>query len=337
MKVFVTGHLGYIGPHLVELLKAEGHFVAGCDKGLFRECQVAEFVHPDLDLGKDIRDLTVEDLKGFDCVMHLAAISNDPMGDMDPRITYSINREGSIQLARLSKQAGVKRFLFSSSCSIYGQGNSPFLKEDATFNPLTAYAISKIDTETALREMADEHFSPVYLRNSTAYGFSPMFRIDLVVNNLLTCAITKGDIKIKSDGEPWRPLIHCRDIARAFVALLHAPQQSIHNKAINIGGNNENYQVKEVAALVQKFVPHANIVFTGETGADPRNYRVSFDLLGELLPDFALEYTLESGMKDLFDRLITLNFSAADFDGDRFVRLKLLQKHMDLLNPKVPV
>lgn len=331
MKVFVTGHNGYIGPHLVELLKANGHHVVACDIDLFLESQIDKTVPPDITLKKDLRNLMVKDLEGFDCVMHLAAISNDPMGNINPDITYSINKYGSIRLAELAKQAGVKRFLFSSSCSIYGKGIQDMLDESAELNPLTAYAISKIETEKALRGMADDQFSPVYLRNSTAYGFSPMFRIDLVVNNLLGCAMAKGDIRIMSDGKPWRPLIHCRDIAHAFVALLHSPVEKIHNKAINIGSNIENYQVKDVADKVQQLIPHANIVFTGEIGVDPRDYKVNFDLLYNLLPDFKLEYSLDSGMEDLYQRLNKINFSLADFEGERFVRLKLLQKHLSLV------
>lgn len=244
MKIFVTGHNGYIGPHLVSLLKEAGHSVTGCDINLFEEAKIAELVPPDSELVKDIRDLTVGDLKGHDCIMHLAAISNDPMGDLNPEITYSINREGSINLGELSKAAGVKRFLFSSSCSIYGKGVNNDLDETAAINPLTAYAISKIDVEKKLTEMADENFCPIFLRNSTAYGYSPMFRIDLVVNNLLACAVSKGDIRIMSDGQPWRPLIHCKDIARAFVEFASVPQEKINAKAINIGSNEENYQVK---------------------------------------------------------------------------------------------
>lgn len=331
MKVFVTGHQGYIGPHLVRKLKEAGHFVCGADIDLFDESKIADVVQPDIYLQKDIRDLETSDLEGYDCIMHLAAISNDPMGNVNPGITYSINKEGSIRLARLAKQAGISRFLFSSSCSIYGKGDTLDLDESATLNPLTPYAVSKIETEKVLNELADENFTPVYLRNSTAYGFSPMFRIDLVVNNLLACAIAKGDIRIMSDGKPWRPLIHCADIANAFVALLTAPKEKIHNKAINIGANIENYQVKDVADKVQGLVPDANIVFTGEVGADPRDYRVNFDLLYSLLPGFKLEYSLQSGMEELYDKLKAMNFSAVDFDGDRFVRLKLLRKRMNLV------
>jgi nucleoside-diphosphate-sugar epimerase len=331
MKIFVTGHKGYIGPHLVQLLKANGHQVTACDIGLFPECQIADVVSPDTEVTKDLRSLTARDLEGHDAVMHLAAISNDPMGNVDAAITYSINKDGSRRLAELAKEAGVPRFLFSSSCSIYGKGESLDLDETASMNPLTPYAISKIETEKALSAMASKDFSPVYLRNSTAYGYSPMFRIDLVVNNLLACALAKGDIRIMSDGQPWRPLIHCRDIAHAFVAILHAPVEKVHNKAINIGANEENYQVKDVAEKVQQLVPDAKIVFTGEVGNDPRDYRVNFDLLNRLLPDFELEYSLDTGMEDLYRQLKKMHFGLADFDGERFVRLKLLQKHLSLI------
>ena len=332
MRIFVTGHRGYIGPHLVSLLKEAGHFVTGCDINLFEEAKIADLINPDLELRKDIRNLTVGDLDGYDCVMHLAAISNDPMGDLNPAITYSVNREGSINLAKLSKAAGVEKFLFSSSCSIYGKGVNNDLDETAPVNPLTAYAISKIDVEKQLAEMADENFCPVFLRNSTAYGYSPVFRIDLVVNNLLACAISKGDIRIMSDGQPWRPLVHCKDIARAFVAFASAPSEKIRSRAINVGANEENYQVKDVADIVQQLIPSAKIVFTGEVGNDPRDYRVNFDLLGKVLPDFELEYSLLSGMKDLFEKLKSIHFSEKDFDGERFTRLKLLRRHLDKIS-----
>ena len=243
MKVFVTGHRGYIGTHLVDLLKQNGHYVTGCDLNLFDGCAWEPITKPDKELIKDIRQIGLSDIEGYDCIMHLAAISNDPMGDLDPELTFSVNRDGSVNLAKLARQAGVGRFLFSGSCSIYGQGEKLDLDENAAFNPITAYAKSKIETEKAVSALADDSFSPVFLRNSTAYGHSPMLRIDLVVNNLLGCAVARGDIRIMSDGTPWRPLIHCRDIAAAFIAIMNAPKEAIHNKAINIGANAENYQV----------------------------------------------------------------------------------------------
>ena len=332
MKVFVTGHRGYIGAHLVDLLKQGGHYVTGCDLNLFDGCGWEPVVRPDKELIKDVRQISPTDIEGHDCIMHLAAISNDPMGDLDPELTFSVNRDGSINLARLARQTGVGRFLFSGSCSVYGQGEKLDLDENAAFNPITAYAKSKIDTEREVSLLADDHFSPVFLRNSTAYGHSPMLRIDLVVNNLLGCAVARGDIRIMSDGTPWRPLIHCRDIARAFIAIMNAPRQAVHNRAINIGANNENYQVKDIGDLVRKSVPHANIVYTGEVGADPRNYRVNFDLLGKLLPDFKLEYSLAAGMEELHKKYLEHKFSQADFDGDQFVRLRTLKKRLSLVH-----
>lgn len=331
MKVLVTGHNGYIGPHLIQLLKDEGFESIGVDINLFKDCEWEAYVKPNLEWEKDIRDLTVDELKGIDCIMHLAALSNDPMGDVNAELTYAINREGTIALARKAKEAGVSRFLFSSSCSIYGKGEKLDLDESDKTNPITAYAISKIDSENEIMAMADENFSPAFLRNATAYGHSPMLRIDLVVNNLLGCALANGDIQIHSDGSPWRPLIHCKDIARAFIAFAKAPRQVIHNQIVNIGGNAENYQVKDVADLVQELVPDATIVFTGQVGEDPRNYRVNFDKLSKLIPDFKLEYTLRSGMQELFEKYKTHNFSKSDFDGDQFVRLRTLKNRLNLI------
>ena len=331
MRVFVTGHRGYIGCHLVDLLKQAGHTVTGCDLRLFDGCEWEPLIPADVELVKDVRQLTAKDLDNHDCVMHLAAISNDPMGDINPEITYRVNRDGSVHLAKIAKQAGVGRYLFSGSCSVYGAGQKLDLEESDVLAPLTAYAKSKIETEQQVSPLADDGFTPVYLRNATAYGHSPMLRIDLVVNNLLACAVALGDIRIMSDGSPWRPLVHCRDIARAFVAFMKAPRERVHNKAVNVGGNSENYQVKDVADQVRTLVPGAAITYTGEVGADPRNYRVRFDLLHQLLPDFRLQYTLTSGMEELHRKLVEHQFGQADFQGDQFVRLRTLRKRLDRL------
>lgn len=332
MKILVTGHNGYIGAHLVHLLKVAGHTVVGCDINLFEGCAWEPFSMPDCIWQKDVREIKAKELEGIDCIMHLAALSNDPMGDIDPALTISINQEGSIQLAQHAKAVGVQRFLFASSCSIYGKGAKLDMDETDPVNPLTAYATSKIEAEKAISALADAHFSPVFLRNATAYGYSPMLRIDLVVNNLLACAVAKGKIEIKSDGSPWRPLIHCKDIARAFVAMAEAPVAAVHNRIINVGGNAENYQVKDVADEVQKLLPHAEIVYTGEVGEDPRNYKVNFDLLGKLLPDFKLEYNLQKGMQELYEKLKEHHFSQTDFDGDQFVRLRTLKHKLHLIS-----
>jgi len=263
--------------------------------------------------------------------MHLAAISNDPMGDLNAGITFDVNRDASIRLAQLAKRAGVPRFLFAGSCSIYGKGEKLDLDEDDPLNPLTAYARSKIDTERAVSELADQSFTPVYLRNATAYGHSPMFRIDLVVNNLLASAMAYGEIRIQSDGSPWRPLIHCRDIARAFAAFATAPRGTIQNKAINVGANSENYQVRNVGDQVQRLIPSAKVVYTGEVGADPRDYRVKFDRLSKLLPDFTLQYDLATGMEELYRKMVEHGFGKEDFEGDQFVRLRTLKSRFHLL------
>ena len=331
MKVFVTGHKGYIGAHLVGLLKQAGHAVTGCDLGLFDGCAWEQVVPADRELCMDVRDITLQHLAGHDCVMHLAAISNDPMGEVDAAATYAINRDASIRIAQLAKKAGVPRYLFAASCSVYGAGEKLDLDEGDPLNPLTAYAKSKIETEQAVSALADDHFTPAYLRNATAYGHSPMLRIDLVVNNLLACAVATGEIRIMSDGSPWRPLIHCRDIARAFIAFMNAPKEKIHNRAVNVGGNAENYQVRDIADRVKKLIPTAKITYTGEVGADPRNYRVKFDLLNKLLPNFKLQYNLSTGMEELHRKLVDHGFSNKDWTGDQFVRLRTLKGRLDRL------
>src|SRR5580704_2177486 len=331
MKVFVTGHKGYIGAHLVDILKQEGHKVTGCDIGLFDGCGWEAVIPADRELHKDVRQVTLEDLAGHDCVMHLAAISNDPMGEVNAAATYAINRDASIRIAQLAKKAGVPRYLFAASCSVYGAGEKLDLDENDPLKPLTAYAKSKIETEQAISALADYDFTPAYLRNATAYGHSPMLRIDLVVNNLLACAVATGEIRIMSDGSPWRPLIHCRDIARAFIAFMHAPQERIHNKAVNVGGTSENYQVRDIGDKVKKLIPSAKIAYTGEIGVDPRNYRVKFDLLEELVPNFKLQYNLASGMEELHRKLIHHGFGKKDWDGNQFVRLRTLKTRLDRL------
>ncbi|MCB1148541.1 MAG: SDR family oxidoreductase [Chlamydiia bacterium] len=331
-RFFVTGHQGYIGAELVRFLKERGDFVTGCDLGLFEGCAFDALVKPDRELNKDIRSLTPDDLQGHDVCIHLAAISNDPMGNLDRTITEEVNYEGSLHVANTAKSAGVQRFIFAGSCSVYGQGAHLDLDENAPFNPITAYASSKIAAERAILSMQAPDFCPVSMRNATAYGSSAMLRLDLVVNNLLAAAYTTGKVLVKSDGTPWRPLIHCRDIALASIAFAEADAAQVSGEAVNVGANCENYQVKEVAALVKKALPDSEIIYTGETGPDPRNYRVNFDKLGALLPHFSLSYTLERGIEELLSDFQRSAFTAAAFENGRFIRLNVLKNRLEMLS-----
>ncbi len=324
-RVFVTGHLGYIGVQLVDLLKAHGHYVTGCDLNMFEGCACAFFTRPDQELFQDIRTLTASDLDGYDCVMHLAAISNDPMGDLNPQLTHSINYKGTLVLAQAAKAAGIPLFLFASSCSIYGKGARLDLSENDPVAPLTTYAASKIQAEEGLAELSSKSFQVGFLRSATAYGFSPMLRIDLVVNNLLACALALGEIRVTSDGSPWRPLIHCKDIAGAFLAWMANPP-SEQALALNVGCKRDNYQVLDIVQKVQAHMPSTGVVFGGEASPDPRNYRVNFDLLSAKIPDFCCAYTLDQGIEELLQRYRQIGFGKQDFEDDRFVRLRRLKK-----------
>ena len=329
MKVLVTGHLGYIGVEAVSLFRAAGHDVTGLDVGLYDDC---DFVNPPdrIDtLAVDVRDVTPDHLHGFDAVAHLAALSNDPLGDVNPAITYDINQHASVRLARAAKAAGVGRFLFSSSCSLYGAAADVFLDETAAFNPVTAYGESKIRVEQELTKLADSSFSPVYLRNATAYGVSRRLRADIVVNNLVGHAVTTGKVLLQSDGTPWRPLVHIRDIINAFLAALTAPGDAIHDQAFNIGRTAENYRIRDVANLVAEVVPNCEVAFAPGASPDLRNYRVSFEKAETRLPGFRPTWTLKAGIEELYRAYTGADLTAGEFTGPKFYRLKMVKLLQD--------
>ncbi len=322
MRVLITGHNGYIGSVMAPLLKSAGHDVVGLDSFFFEDCTLGQDSDPVPALRKDLRDVSISDLQGFDAVVHLAALCNDPIGDLHPEWTHEINHEASVRLARLAREAGVARYLYASSCSMYGaSGGDDLLTEDAPLRPLTPYAVSKVRTEEDVSKLADSAFSPVFMRNATAYGVSPRLRADVVLNNLVCWAHTIGRIRLNSDGSAWRPLVHVQDISRAFAAALAAPRETIHNQAFNVGANGENYQVHELAQIVLDTVPGCSVEYAGEAGPDPRSYRVDFSRLGRAFPDLKPQWNASFGAKDLFDALQEAQITLSDFQGRKYIRL----------------
>ena len=325
-KIIVTGHNGFIGPHLVRLLKESGYFVKGIDTNYFDEsCRFSEQVKPDEELIKDVREINKTDLVGAYAICHLAGLSNDPMGDLNPNLTYDINHKASVRLAKLSKEAGVEKYIFMASCSMYGiaEGDLP-LDETAEFAPVTAYAISKVNTEKDVKPMGDENFSVTFMRNATAYGLSPKLRLDLVVNNLVGWAMTTGEIKIMSDGSPWRPLVHAEDIARATLAVVEAPKEQVNGKSFNVGQNSENFQIKDIAKIVGEVIPGCKVVVTGEHGGDSRSYRVDFSKIEKELPGFKPKWKLKAAVEDIYNGYKVFGMNDEYFNGKNFIRLKQL-------------
>lgn len=327
MRVLLTGHDGYIGHVLLPMLLDRGHHVTGIDSFLYEDCGfAAEESPPSAVLRKDVREVELEDLGGMDAVLHLAGISNDPLGDLQPAATYAINHEASVRLARLAKEAGVSRYVFSSSCSNYGAAGDTFLDESAAFNPVTPYAESKVWVERDVAKLADDSFSPTFLRSATAFGVSSRLRGDLVVNNLVGYACTTGDVLIKSDGMPWRPLVHIEDIARAFVAVLEAPRELIHNESFNVGITSENYRVREVAEMVAEVVPRSKVTYAGDASPDARNYRVDCEKIRARLPAFQPQWTVRTGIEQVYEAFCHHGTSAEEFLSSQFIRLKRIRE-----------
>lgn len=334
MRVLVTGHQGYIGTVMVPMLRAAGHDVIGLDAGYFADCVLGPGADDAVGIAGaapvDLRDISIEHLVGFDAIVHLAALSNDPLGSLAPEVTYEVNHHASVRLARLAKEAGVSRFLYASTCSVYGSAGDDLVNEDAPLRPLTPYAESKVRVEDDVAAMADSGFAPVFLRNATAFGFSPRLRADIVVNNLVGHAVLTGEVRVMSDGTPWRPLVHVRDIAAAFATCLTAPRGAIYCEAFNVGAHSNNLTVADIASIVVDVVPESRLNITGETGADPRSYRVDFSRLNRQL-GFDAVLSVPIGVTELYQRYITYGLTEEAF-ATRFTRLarlsRLRQEHV---------